>query len=169
MNNSAIKTYEDLEREERRLTARLATLKTTIREDVTGVKQGVKDKLNPVKKVKETVRHLFVREGENGPVINFALYVVQDFVIRMFIPNRTNIFTKTIIPFLTKNYVSNLVTEEQRKTVMRAVNGAMGKMDHFFSKARQKKQTADYRKEVVKTEPVSTPPPPGVDTNPMGL
>jgi hypothetical protein len=171
MNNnvSSIKTYEDLEREEQRLTAHLASLKITMKEDVTGVKSALKEKLNPLKKIKETVRNLFVRDDQNGPAINFGLNFVLDFIIRLFIPNRTNVFTKTIIPFITKNYVSNLITDEQRQTVMRTVNGALSKLDGFIGKKMKKKEEAKQ------SEPQSyrvTPdfvPAGNVDTNPMGL
>jgi hypothetical protein len=171
MNNKAnsIKTYEDLEREEQRLTAHLASLKVTMQEDVTGVKAALKEKLNPLKKIRETVRNLFVRDDQNGPAINFALNFVLDFIIRLFIPNRTNVFTKTIIPFISKNYVSHLITDDQRQSVMKAVNGALAKLDNLIGSTMKKKQEAKN------DEPKSyrvTPefvPAGNVDTNPMGL
>ncbi len=171
MNNKAnsIRTYEDLEREEQRLTAHLTALKVTMSEDVTGVKSALKDKLNPLKKIKETVRNLFVRDDQNGPVINFALNFVLDFIIRLFIPSRTNVFTKTIIPFLSKNYVSNLITDEQRQAVMKAVNGALAKFDQFIGKTmKKKKEAANEEPESYRVTPQFTPAP-NVDTNPMGL
>lgn len=167
MNNKAtsIKTYEDLEREEQRLTAHLASLKLTLKEDIDGVKAAAKEKLNPLKKIKETVRNMFVREGENGPALNFALNFVLDFILRLFIPNRTNVFTKTVIPFITKNYVANLITDEQRQTVMKAVNEAIAKADNFISKTLKKREEApqSYR-----SDPAFTPAS-NVDTNPMNL
>lgn len=170
MNNKAlsIKTYEDLEREEQRLTAHLATLKLTLKEDIQGVKSAAKEKLNPLKKIKETVRNLFVRDDENGPAINFALNFVLDFIIRIFIPNRTNVFTKTIIPFITKNYVSNLITDEQRQSVMKAVNGAIAKADKFISKTLKKKDEAQQEPQTYRVEPAYNPAA-NVDTNPMNL
>lgn len=171
MSNKAnsIKTYEDLEREEQRLTAHLASLKLTMQQDVTEVKAAFKEKLNPIKKAKETVRNLFVRDDQNGPAINFALNFVLDFVIRLFIPNRTNVFTKTIIPFISKNYVSNLITDEQRQTVMKAVNGALTKLDQLIGKTMKKKAEQDQEEpESYRVTPEFTPAV-NVDTNPMGL
>lgn len=170
MNNKAnsIRTYEDLEREEQRLTAHLASLKITMKEDVTGVKEALKEKLNPLKKIKETVRNLFVRDDQNGPAINFALNFVLDFIIRLFIPNRTNVFTKTIIPFITKNYVSNLITDEQRQSVMKAVNGALAKLDNMINKARKKKEDEKEEPKTYRVTPDFVPAN-NVDTNPMGL
>jgi hypothetical protein len=171
MSNKAIsiRTYEDLEREEQRLTARLATLKQTMKEDIEGVKAATKEKLNPLKKIKETVRNLFVREDENGPAINFALNFALDFIIRLFIPNRTNVFTKTVIPFITKNYVSHLITDEQRQSVMKVVNGVIAKADNFIRKTMQKRQeTQGQEPQSYRVEPAFTPAA-NVDTNPMNL
>lgn len=171
MNNKAIsiKTYEDLEREEQRLTAHLTSLKLTLKEDIEGVKAATKEKLNPLKKIKETVRNMFVREGENGPALNFTLNFVLDFILRLFIPNRTNVFTKTVIPFITKNYVSNLITDEQRQTVMKTVNGALAKVDRFISKKLKKREEAQLQEpQTYRVEPAFTPAA-NVDTNPMNL
>src|SRR3954462_3383792 len=107
MNNKAIKTYDDLLLEEQRLTAQLATYKELIKEDIASVKVGVKDKLNPFKRAKEKVVSLFSQEGKNGPALNFAINFVLDFIIRKIIPKRTSIWTKTVIPFITKNYISH--------------------------------------------------------------
>ncbi|HEY0042320.1 MAG TPA: hypothetical protein VGB71_16725 [Flavisolibacter sp.] len=166
MNKRAIKTYEDLELEEQRLTAHLASLKTTMGEDIAGVKQGLKEKLNPFKKAKEKVANLFTRDGKNGPAINFALNFVLDFVIRIFIPKRTSIWTKTVIPFITKNYVSHLITDEQRSAVAKFVNESVAKVDNMIRKSMIKKQEADYK------TPAADPAfatPHTVNTNPMGL
>ncbi len=171
MSNKAIsiKTYEDLEREEQRLTAHLAMLKLTLKEDIEGVKAAAKEKLNPLKKIKETVRNLFVRDDENGPAINFALNFVLDFILRLFIPSRTNVFTKTVIPFITKNYVSHLITDEQRQSVMKVVNGAIAKADNFIRKIMQKRQEAQHQEpQSYRVEPAFTPAA-NVDTNPMNL
>jgi hypothetical protein len=172
MNNKAIKTYEDLESEEQRLTAHLAMLKIAIKDDIQEVKTGVKDKLNPIKKAKQAVHNMLVREGEGGKTFNFLLNFVLDYVIRLFIPNRTNVFTKTIIPFISKNYVSHLVTEEHRNAVMKVVNGVIGKVDHFVQNIGSKKQdgqngsSTNEEPEITKVEPVFEPVN-NVDTNPM--
>ncbi len=167
MNNKAIKTFEDLSQEEQRLTAHLASLKGTLKEDIGGVKTGMKEKLNPFKKAKETVRNMFVHDNKNGPALNFAINFVLDFIIRLFIPKRTSIWTKTIIPFLSKNYVSHLITDEQRKTVMKFVNNAIGKVDQMMRKSRAKKQEASYR--TATTAQPATPASPIVNTDPMGV
>lgn len=174
MNNKAIKTYEDLEKEEQRLNVHLSTLKVTIKEDIQEAKAALKDKLNPVKKAKNAVHNMLVRESENGKTINFMLNFVMDFFIRMFIPNRTNVFTKTLIPFITKNYVSHLITDEQRTSINKTVSGAVAKVDQFIQNMLKKKQEAKYENlqkqspEIIKVEPDFTPVK-NVDTNPMNL
>jgi hypothetical protein len=119
-------------------------LKLTLKEDIAGVKTGVKDKLNPVKKIKAKVRDLFVRDDKNSPAINFTLNFVLDYIIRLFIPKRTSVWTKTVIPFITKNYVSHLITDEQRRSVTNYFNSAVGKVDQMLRKSMNKKQQATY-------------------------
>lgn len=159
--NKAIKTYNDLLQEEQRLQAQLALHKTLIQQDMTDIKTGVKEKLNPLKKIRETVNHLFVNEGKNGPALNFMLNFVLDFIIRIFIPKRTSVWTKTIIPFITKNYVSHLITDEQRKSISLAINKYIGKADHFIRNTIINKQEDNYR---TAAHPSNIPP---VNTNPI--
>lgn len=148
MNKKAIKTYEDLLQEEQRLTAQLATYKDLIKDDISGVKQGIKDKLNPVKKVKAMVQNLFTQDGRNGPALNAALKFVTDLVIRKLIPNRTSIWTKTVIPFISRNVVTHLVTEEQRTKINGFVNETVRKVDRFIRKKVRKKQEEQFRKDM---------------------
>lgn len=135
-------------------------------EDITGVKEGVKEKLNPFKKAKEKVANLFTRGDKNGPAINFALNFVLDYIIRVFIPNRTSLWTKTVIPFITKNYVSHLITDDQRNAVSKFINETIAKVDNMIRQSMIKKQEADYK------TPAADPAfatPHTVNTNPMGL
>lgn len=122
-----ISTYEDLIQEEHRLTLLLSTQKEMIGADIAGLKES----LNPIKKVKTTVRNLFVRDDKNGPAINFTLNFVLDYIIRKIIPNRTSVLTKTIIPFMLKNYAAHLITDEQRNSINKTVSGFMAKIDGF--------------------------------------
>lgn len=135
-----IKTYDDLLQEEARLTAQLSSYKQLIKTDIAGVKAG----LNPIKKAKEKAKSLFVREGKNGPAINFALNFVLDYIIRKIMPNRTGVFTKTVIPFVIKNYVSHLITDEQRKAISTAANSFVEKVQNMIRKAAQKKHEKAY-------------------------
>ncbi|MBB1286201.1 hypothetical protein HRH25_17590 [Flavisolibacter sp. BT320] len=139
-NSKAIKTYEDLEAEEKRLAVHLAALKLTLKEDMSGVKEGIKDKLNPIKKVKEKARAFFTRADKNSPTLNFAINFVLDYILRLFIPNRTSVWTKTVIPFVTKNYVSHLITEEQRAAIAKFWNDTATKLEKMMQKSKQNKE-----------------------------
>ena len=129
-----IKTYEDLLQEEQRLTAQLASYKGLIKTDIAGVKAG----LNPIKKAKEKVKSLFTRDDKNSPALNFAINFVLDFIIRKIMPNRTSVFTKTIIPFFAKNFASHMITDAQRKSISTAMNGFIAKVDGMIKKAAAK-------------------------------
>ena len=131
-----INTYEDLLQEEQRLTAQLSSYKQLIKTDIAGVKEG----LNPIKKAKEKVKNMFTREDKNSPALNFTLNFVLDYFLRKLIPNRTGIFTKTVIPFVVKNYVSHLITDEQRKAISTRFNLLVAKVDGMVRKTMQKKQ-----------------------------
>lgn len=162
MNNKPIKTYEDLLQEEQRLTAQLATYKGLIKEDIAELKQGVKDKLNPIKQIKEKAKNLFVSEGKNGPALNAALRFATDFVIHTLIPKRTNILTKTVIPFLSRNYVTHMITDEQRKKLAKFVNSTIRKADRLLRKKVLKKQRENMQEDLsrpdVEAEAVAPPP-----------
>lgn len=167
-NSTTIKTYEDLEREEKRLTVHLAALKLTLKEDIGGVKEGIKDKLNPIKKVKEKARSFFTRADKNSPTLNFAINFVLDYILRLFIPNRTSVWTKTVIPFVTKNYVSHLITEEQRAAIAKFWNDTAMKVEKMMQKSKEdKEEMARKEAAAMATEgTVATPSPIYRENNP---
>jgi hypothetical protein len=135
-----IKTYEDLLEEETRLTAQLGSYKVLIKGDIAGIKDG----LNPIKKAKDKVKNLFTREDKNSPAINFTLNFALDYIIRKILPNRTSVLTKTVIPFVLKNYVSHLITDDQRKAISKSMHGLVSKIDGMIKKATSKKQQPAY-------------------------
>jgi hypothetical protein len=153
-----IKTYEDLLQEEQRLTAQLSSYKDLIKADIAGVKEG----LNPIKKAKEKVKNLFTREDKNSPALNFTINFVLDFIIRKIIPNRTSVLTKTVIPFMLKNYASHLITDAQRKSISSTMNKLVGKIDGFIKKS-SAKSPAFKAATAAATPPTAEPStPPGV-------
>lgn len=132
-----IKTYEDLEQEERRLQAQLQSYKSLIGEDIDGIKSG----LNPFKKAAGTVKNLFTRD-DNGPLLNFGLNFGLDVLVRRILLGRAGWLTKVVVPYLIKNYASHLFTENQRRGVAKTVS-------NFLTKFMMKK----------KKEPFETTPP----------
>jgi len=129
-----ISTYEDLLQEEQRLTAQLATYQSMIKTDIASVKDG----LNPIKKAKEKVKSFFTRDDKNSPAINFALNFGLDFILRKLMPNRTSVFTKTIIPFFAKNFASHMITDAQRQSINSGMTRFIAKLDNMIKKAAAK-------------------------------
>lgn len=164
MNSKPIKTYDDLLQEEQRLTAILTSDKELIKEDIAGLKQAVKDKLNPIKRIKEKAKDLFVSEGKNGPALNAAIRFATDFVVHSIFPKRSNVLTKTIIPFISRNYVTHLITEEQRKKLFKFVNSAVRKADRFVRKTVMKKHEENLREDMYgpDVEAAAVAPPPSL-------
>src|ERR1043165_3738231 len=132
----AIKTYEDLVLEEKRLQGELASYKVLIKEDIAGLKAS----LNPIKKIVTNVKNFFTFD-DNGPLLNFGLNFGFDVLLRKILLARTGWLTKVVVPYLVKNYASHLITESQRKSLAKSIS-------KVFSKILMKK----------KKEPMKEPP-----------
>ena len=135
MNKRVIKTYEDLLQEEQRLTTQLASYKELIRDDVTALKAG----LNPIKRAAATVKNLFTF-GDNGPLVNFGLKFGTDVFLRRILLGRANWIAKVVVPYVIKNYASHLITEEQRKTIVKTVSNLLSKV--MMKKKKERFETA---------------------------
>jgi len=110
---SSIKTYEDLEAEEKRLHALLYSHKENIKDSFAAVKNG----LNPFKQVAATVRRLFTRDKSN-PMMKVGVDFGVDVLIRRFLLARAGWFTKIIIPFFVKNYSTHFVKEYKKSRLL---------------------------------------------------
>lgn len=118
-----IKNYEDLLLEEERLKTQLTLYKGLIKEDITGIREG----LNPFKRVAAKVRGLFSR-GDNGPLMNFGLNFGIDVFIRKLLLARAGWITKIVVPYLIKNYASHLVPETQRRAITKTFGKLMSRI-----------------------------------------
>lgn len=123
MNNKPIKTYEDLLQEEQRLTAQQVLYKDLIREDITGLKEG----LNPVKRIAAQAKNLFTFD-DNGPLLNFGLKFGTDIFLQKVLLGRASWIAKVVVPYFIKNYTSHLITEDQRKAVAKTVSRLLSKV-----------------------------------------
>jgi hypothetical protein len=123
---SKIKTYEDLLQEEQRLLAQLRATEVLIRDDIAGVKEGLK----PLGNVMKTIGKFTTRD-RTGALANFGLDFSVDLFIRRILLARAGWFTKILIPYLIKNYSSHIISEQQRAKLMEKIN-------NFFSKLRPK-------------------------------
>ena len=135
--NNKIATYEDLLAEQKRLMTILKGHEELLKTDIAGVREGLK----PVGNAMNVLNKMATRD-HTGPLVNFGLEFGLDLVLRRFLLARAGWFTKIAIPYLMKNYVSHLVTEEKRDLIMQKVNG-------FLQKLRPKPASTAYDAEEV--------------------
>ena len=100
---SRIKTYNDLLQEEQRLQLVLKSQELLIRQDLAGMKEN----LEPVKKVYDQVHKVFTRDNR-VPVFNIGLELGIDVLLRRFLLAKAGWFAKTLVPYLVKNYTSHI-------------------------------------------------------------
>ncbi|HEU0112962.1 MAG TPA: hypothetical protein VFQ73_18950 [Flavisolibacter sp.] len=121
---SKIKTYEDLLQEEQRLLSQLKATEVLIRDDIAGVKEGLK----PIGKAMHTINKLTTRD-RTGAFANFGLDFSVDLLIRRILLAKAGWFTKIVVPYVIKNYSSHVINEQQRAKLMK-------KISSFFAKFR---------------------------------
>jgi hypothetical protein len=126
---SKIKTYEDLLKEEQRLLSQLKSTELLIRDDIAGVKEGLK----PIGRVVNTIGKFTTRDKTNA-FANFGLDFSVDLIVRKFLLAKAGWFTKILIPYVIKNYSSHIINEKQRAKLMQKIN-------NIFSKIRPKPDT----------------------------
>jgi hypothetical protein len=115
---SSIKTYEDLEAEEKRLNALLYSHKENIKDSFTTVKHG----LNPFRQAVGTAKRLFSRDKTN-PMMKFGLDLGVDVLIRRFLLAKAGWFTKIVVPFFVKNYSTHFVNQYKKSKILQKVWG----------------------------------------------
>lgn len=121
--NNRIKTYADLEAEEKRLMGLLKIHEENIKVSIAGVKEGLK----PFNKAMHVVHDLTTRE-KTGPVVNFGLDMGIDILLRRILLARAGWLTKVVVPFVVKNYSSHLISEEMRETITKKVKSILKKV-----------------------------------------
>ena len=128
---SSIRTYEDLEAEEKRLQALLYSHKENIKDSFAAVKQG----LNPFEQTANTIRKLFSRDRSN-PLLLAGVGLGVDVLLRRFVLTKSGWLTKIVIPFFIKNYSTHFINEYK-------TNKFLQKIGSFFkSSKRTAKETA---------------------------
>jgi hypothetical protein len=123
---SKIRTYNDLLQEEQRLQQVLKGQENLIRQDLVGLKEN----LEPVKKVYDKVHKLFTRDNR-VPIFNIGLEMGIDILLRRYILAKAGWLARTFIPYLVKNYSSHILGEEKRKAIIK-------KLEELFNKIRPK-------------------------------
>jgi hypothetical protein len=125
-----IKTYEDLLQEEQRLLSQLKASELLIRDDIAGVKEGLK----PIGKVMKTISKFTTRD-KTGAFANFGLDFSVDLLVRRILLAKAGWLTKIVIPYVVKNYSSHFISEQQKAKLMQ-------KISNILSKLRPKPDTA---------------------------
>jgi hypothetical protein len=119
---SKIKKYEDLLQEEQRLLSHLKSTELLIRDDIAGVKEGLK----PIGNVMRTMGKLTTRD-RTGVLSSFGLDFGVDLLIRRLLLAKAGWFTKILVPYLVKNYSSHIITEQQKEKLMKRVSSLFAK------------------------------------------
>lgn len=104
-----ITNYKELLQEKARLKLLLAEQELQIKEDW----QLIKEDLKPVVLVGATIRKLFTRKAAMGAT-QLGVNLIADTFIKKVLLARTGWLTRFLVPFLIKNYASNLVGEPEK-------------------------------------------------------
>jgi hypothetical protein len=118
-----IKTYEDLLQEEQRLLSQLKASELLIRDDIAGVKEGLK----PIGKVMKTISKFTTRD-KTGAFANFGLDFSVDLLVRRILLAKAGWLTKIVIPYVVKNYSSHFISEQQKAKLMQKISNILSKL-----------------------------------------
>ena len=120
---SKIKNYKDLLQEEQRLLSELKTKEVEIRNNLAGVRRG----LRPIGRVMNTISKFTTRD-KTGAFSNFGLDFGIDLIVRRFILAKAGWLTKILVPYLLKNYSSHIISEQQKSRIMEKINNLFSKL-----------------------------------------
>ena len=115
-----ITSYQEMLEEEERLTQLLKFQQQQIQSDV----RGIKDELRPITNIAGTAKKFFVRKSGDA-IITIGIKLLVDGLVKNFILAKSGWITRTIIPFLLKNYASNIAHEPEK---------LVNKLKHMFGK-----------------------------------
>jgi hypothetical protein len=112
------------------LLSQLKASELLIRDDIAGVKEGLK----PIGKVMKTISKFTTRD-KTGAFANFGLDFSVDLLVRRILLAKAGWLTKIVIPYVVKNYSSHFISEQQKAKLMQ-------KISNILSKLRPKPDTA---------------------------
>ncbi|MEI6948452.1 hypothetical protein V9K67_14760 [Paraflavisolibacter sp. H34] len=113
---SKIKTFEDLEAEQKRLEGLLYSHKASFQDNIAGIKHGLK----PFNLVFSTVGRAITRD-RSGPLLNLGIDLGIDLLFRKLLLARAGYLTRVVVPFVVKNLSSHIIMDQQRLVVMRRI------------------------------------------------
>lgn len=139
---SRIKTYEDLEAEEKRLQALLYSHKESVKDSFASFKTS----LTPWRLAMSTVGKIFHTDSTANPLMKFGLDIGVDVLVRRILLAKSGWFTKIIVPFIIKNYSTHVVKQNK-------VAGIINKIKSFFTDAKKdvKEKAHDIKEDIKDT------------------
>src|SRR5215204_182908 len=114
MNKNTIETYEDLLEEKKRLEALLVINK----EQVSTNWVEMKKEFEPVNNILSFFSKMTTRDKSN-PLVNMGIDVAGDLVLRKILLARAGWATRLVVPFLLKNYSSNVLADKGKSFLQR--------------------------------------------------
>lgn len=117
MNNKTIETYEDLLEEK----SRLQKLLDVQKQEISNNWVAMKAEFEPVKNVATFLGKLTTRDKSN-PLINFGIDIAGDLVLRKLLLAKFGWATRLVVPFLLKNYSSNVFADKGKSFLHRIKN-----------------------------------------------
>lgn len=115
-----ITSYQEMLEEEERLTQLLKFQQQQIQSDV----RGIKEELRPITNIAGTAKKFFVRKSGDA-IITVGIKLLVDCLVKNLILAKSGWITRTIIPFLLKNYASHVAHEPEK---------LVNKLKHMFGK-----------------------------------
>ena len=112
MNKKHIQTYDDLIEEKERLEGLLTIQKEQILTNWTEMKK----EFEPVNNVISFFSKLTTRDKSN-PLVNMGIDVAGDLFLRKILLAKAGWATRLVVPFLLKNYSSNVVADKGKSFI----------------------------------------------------
>ena len=109
-----IQSYDDLVEERKRL----ENLLVVHRKQIETNWEEVKEEFKPVNNIISFFSKLTTRDRTN-PLVNMGIDLAGDVVLRKFILGRAGWLTKLAVPFLVKNYSSNMLADKGKSLISR--------------------------------------------------
>jgi hypothetical protein len=110
-----------LQREKQRLQQKLVLQKADFRHHY----EVLKEKLSPIERVAGVVKNITTPSTRN-PLVNTALNLAIDLLLRGFYTAKVGWLPKLVVPFVLKNVSSNLVNKKG-KSIFKTLKGLIGK------------------------------------------
>jgi hypothetical protein len=119
--NKKIQTYDDLVEEKKRLEALLIVQK----ENLSSNWVEMKEEFKPVNNIISFFGKLTNRDKSN-PLFNMGVDIAGDLVLKKFILARAGWFTRIVVPYLLKNYSSNVFADKGRSFIQKVKHWIKG-------------------------------------------